>query len=499
MRTVSLPEGAEAAALVRCPLCNAEYPLSEAVPPALIIVPNSVRLSSPAASSTPAAGLVTEPFFRQGRTIAPPAVDSDSAGETPKETSAVESPDDFTLDFEEHPAESEPPPAERDESSEVPESALNAGEYPLVAAKPSPDSGENNIAPARSIAPPRARPLLKPIPPRRKRKKSGPIRLLFEWVLGGGMAVVIAYYGIWWIRGESAGLPRFEWLPFLPAEEIEIKAPSKPIPPASNPKTLPRNPEPGAGMQTTVPSVSPVEKNEVAANGAPQIEQTPGDDPSPDIETKTVPLPETAGQMLLPKIGPRLPANFSSLDLDTALQEATDAFVIKGSGKVSAENYPLFCRLAEVQTFIAPDKLSPSQQRNMDELLGTIAKDPRQIAEIGRLGGEAVKKAQNAIKKADEEAKKADAHPGGIFLAGKVAKIINRNGMYGTMIAPAAGGETVPVLSLKPMNFKDEDNVLIAGGMIAKPTENIAAYQGKFSLVIWLGAMVPIPAAADTK
>ena len=88
LRMVTLPDGAEATALVRCPLCLAEYPRAEAVPPALIIVPNSERPASPAAASAPLSGLVTEPFFRQGPTIAPPAKDPDAAVETPQESSA---------------------------------------------------------------------------------------------------------------------------------------------------------------------------------------------------------------------------------------------------------------------------------------------------------------------------------------------------------------------------------------------------------------------------
>ncbi len=37
-KQVSIPAGIDSAALVRCPLCDAEYPLSEAIPPELIPV-----------------------------------------------------------------------------------------------------------------------------------------------------------------------------------------------------------------------------------------------------------------------------------------------------------------------------------------------------------------------------------------------------------------------------------------------------------------------------
>ena len=204
---------------------------------------------------------------------------------------------------------------------------------------------------------------------------------------------LIAYYGVWWIRGESADLPRFEWLLRPPAKESIVKISAKTILPASNPNAVPRGLR-EAGTQTPFPSASPIEKNEVTANRpAPQIEQTPGDIPASDIGPKQSRCHWRRPNAACRKTGLRPPANFSSLDLEKALDAATDAFVKTGSGKVNAENYPAICRLAEVQTYIAPDKLLPSQQRNMQALLDTIAKDPRQIAEIGRLAGEAVKKA----------------------------------------------------------------------------------------------------------
>ena len=47
----------------------------------------------------------------------------------------------------------------------------------------------------------------------------------------------------------------------------------------------------------------------------------------------------------------------------------------------------------------------------------------------------------------------------------------------GLFIKLADGGDIVTVLSIKPLNFKVEDEVLVAGGMIDKPAENIAGYK----------------------
>jgi hypothetical protein len=503
-RAVTLPEKADTVALVRCPLCLSEYPLSEAIPPTLIIVPKSECITPPAAAAGPIAGLVTEPFFRQCPTIAP-VKESASAIEAPVDAPAKESSDDFAIDFEEHLAESESASPEHDESAEISDATLNVGAYSRVAGKPSPDNAPvNSIVTERIRKPPQAKPLLKPLP-RRKRKKRGPVRLLAEWILGGSFAVLIAYYGVWWIRGESAGWPRFD-LPFMPPEEHVAKTPSKPIPPVSSPKVLPSSPAPIEEMQTSVPPVSPAEKIEVAENHEPQAEPNPQENPSPDVEVQKTPTsepasppaepanppsepanppPETAGTPPPPQIGPRSPADFSVLDLDTAIDEATNALFSKGAGKVNAESYPAFCRLAEVQTYIAQEKRLPAQRKIVQELLNNIAKDPQQIAEIGRLAGEAVKK--------------AGEHPGGILLAGKATNVSRNDGMQGAIIKLADVGDVVTVLSVKPLNFKVGDEVLIVGGMVAKPAENIAGYAGQKSLVIWFGEMVPISAAADSK
>ena len=180
-RMVLLPENAEAAAVVRCPLCHAEYPLGEAlalVPPALIVVPPVVQ---PAIVAAPVA-TATQPFFFEGPTIPVPAAEDDFAVgaihqaasetsatvreeapveaflersaeilaeipaevpaeipfETPadafiaeteeaeKEASATESPDDFTFDFTEHAAEVPSVDKSADEPAELPVAASTA-------------------------------------------------------------------------------------------------------------------------------------------------------------------------------------------------------------------------------------------------------------------------------------------------------------------------------------------------------------------------------------
>ena len=147
LRTVTLPDGAQATASVRCPLCLAEYPLSEAVPPALIIVPKSERPASPAVASAPVSGLVTEPFL-------PPRPDHCTAGEgsgcSRRNSQGIlhgGSRPMISRSISKSIAESESPPADQDESAKVQEAVRRTGEYSLVAAKTTPETRleKNNV------------------------------------------------------------------------------------------------------------------------------------------------------------------------------------------------------------------------------------------------------------------------------------------------------------------------------------------------------------------
>jgi hypothetical protein len=570
---VTLPDCFSSTTKVRCPLCQAEYPLSEVlelVPPTLILVPDAEVLPSPVTTAAPLSGLVPEPFFSEEPTITPPvedvteevvqeveelpvadaavemtdkssieqrwedfaneseelAIDAEDipidfeeqatesepipleekkpltadeiaeeafAVEVPEETSSRESMDDFALDFAEHLAESDSHPEESEElelvesltePEEIQDFAFNSSKATPVNGKPSEPALINNAAPGRPVAPARTKPLVKPLPMPRRRKKRGPVRLVFEVVFGGCLSLVIAYYGVWWIRGESAGWPRFDWVPFLPEPHV-ARAPNTPAVPAAIPKDVPSNDTPDAATQASVPPVDQVDNTEAVTKSEAPVENTPVTTPPPEIETKKPVTPEPPAIPPMPKIGPRPPAVFTSLDLDSAIDDVTVAFFSKAGGKVNAESYPAFCRLAEVDTYIAADKLLPAQQRTVVEFLVNIAKDPKQIAEIERL-------VTAALKNPGER-------PGGILLAGKAGDVASRNGMYGTVIRLAGSGENVSVLSVKPFDFKKDDAVLLVGGMVVKPAENIAGYSGKRPLVVWFGTAVPIPAADDAK
>jgi hypothetical protein len=511
---VTLPDSADAGALVRCPWCNADYPLSEAlalVPPALIVVSAAELPATPTEASAAAPGLAAESFFIQEPAVAPPAEVAESAAHSAaaKDT-ATDSRGDFALDFAEHLAETESQSAKADEVETIEDESFQLeGHFVTEDKPPSEIEHETKPAPIGEKGPPQVKPLIKPLPLPRKRKKKGPIRVLGEIILGGGMGLVIAYYGLWWIRGEAAGqfLPRIEWLPGLPPKGYGAKTPTEP----TEQQAQPRADKPA--IKPEAPTVSqPVAEEKTAAPAIPepQAAAAPGEKAAPEVAQEKVPLPEQKQPPPPPKIGPRPPAAFDFFALDNALQEATGAFF--ASGTVDEMNYPALCRLAEVRTYIAADKSSPPQLKTVRDFLDNLVQDSKRVAEIERLGGEALKKAnEEAAKKeagttAEDEAKPAEdeaksaGHLGGILLAGKAVSIKSQNGLHGASIKLADGGAPVAVFSAKPFDFIVGDNVLLAGGIIAEPGKNLAGYGGKSRLAIWLGAAIRISAAdADKK
>jgi hypothetical protein len=470
---VTLPESGDEATRVRCPLCSAEYPLGEAwelAPPALIVLPAGEGGDMPTTASKPASGLSAETFFNQGPTITPPADGSgvEDADNTPNGKSAT----DFSLDFEEHLAEVESGVGEPLENGT--DEANRDG--PLAA------SGQTIRRPSadRVKALPPISDLLKP-PVRRPVRKKHPIRTFFGVIFGAAFGLLIAYYAVWWIRGEEAGFPRFSWLPFLPAEDYPGKSRPKTNLPAADPTTANKINSSAESDGGELPADL---SKDIDSLLAPEKDEKPKSEPSTslkkDKEISITPAVGTANEAE-PQIGPRKRPNFSAKDLDDALQDVTAALFGKnGSGKVNEQSYPQFCRLAEVQTLIAPDKELPSQRQSILALLAGIARDPKQIAEIERLAGEFLAN-KNEVQT-------------GILLAGKAGKILEgKNGLFGINLYLENGKESQVLMTDKQPDFKSGDKLLLLGVAIPDPNKNLAGYPGSKPMVIWLGASVPVP------
>lgn len=484
-RMVTLPESGDEATRVRCPLCGAEYTLGEALelaPPALIVLPVGEGGDLPTTDSKPASSLAAETFFNQGPTIVPPA---DGSGvENAGCAANAESPSDFSLDFEEHLAGAESSETGVEAAFEIENDASNRdgscanGEQ--LARQPLADRTSAD----RVKALPPVSNLLKPLPRKPVRKKH-PIRFFIGLIVSAAFGLLIAYYTVWWIRGEEAGFPRFAWLPFLPAEERPSKSPPKTVPPAAagtaaspSEKYSDADKPNGELPSDLTMDIDKLLSREKAAK--PKSE--PSTSPEKDKASEIAPAVGTANEAE-PQIGPRKRPLFSAKDFDDALQDVTAALFGKnGSGKVNEQSYPQFCRLAEVQTLIAPGKELPGQRQSVRDLLAGIARDPKQIAEIERLSGDSL---TNKIETQT-----------GILLAGKAGKILEgKNGLFGINLYLENGKESQVLMTDKQPDFKTGDNLLMLGVAIPDPGKNLAGYPGSKSMVIWLGAAVPVPEA----
>jgi hypothetical protein len=171
---IAFPEGYAADAPMRCPLCQSEYPLDQAL---ALVPPELIPVAEPAETEM----------------------------ESPEPEDAAPPPDtatDFLAGLARLEAYSSPIPAEAESDVET----AAAKETVLSETEPfSPIITEESEATDQM-----------PLPSRHRRKSKSALRMLLETILGGVAGLLIAYYALWWIRGERCGLPRIHWLPFLP-------------------------------------------------------------------------------------------------------------------------------------------------------------------------------------------------------------------------------------------------------------------------------------------
>jgi len=331
---VTIPDGVDPDATVRCPLCEAEYPLSEALaaaPPALIPV------------EIPAAG---------GR------------GEAPETAAAAveQAPDlDVWKKVDEVP--------EFDlEGSAAPGGGVES--FTGFDVQPAAEQAESAVEPAiEPAAEPAAAPAAKPRP-RRKRKSKSAMRQMIEAVVGGFAGLLIGYYLLCWFGGSRVDLPKLP-LPFLPhtmKKPADADQPAAAKPDAGSQKPAAAKPE----------QPKPRPKQQPADNVAPSQPPASPDGP-PVAEPKPKPLPDDY-------VGPRNPPSFTSADLGKALKAAHEA--IHGqdaSGEMTAAAYGKFRHLAHVLTFVEPGSQLADRKQAVKDMLRDIAADQAQIEEVGRL------------------------------------------------------------------------------------------------------------------
>ena len=80
----------------------------------------------------------------------------------------------------------------------------------------------------------------------------------------------------------------------------------------------------------------------------------------------------------------------------------------------------------------------------------------------------------------------------GILLAGTVVKTVSEGNAYGAQVELAASGMTILVASEKPLPAAADDAVMILGSIVDNPAENLAGFKTQRPLVVWAGLTVKV-------
>ena len=80
----------------------------------------------------------------------------------------------------------------------------------------------------------------------------------------------------------------------------------------------------------------------------------------------------------------------------------------------------------------------------------------------------------------------------GILLAGKVTNIASEGNAHGAHVELAASGRTILVAGKRPLPAKEGESVLILGRIVDDPAENLIGFKTQQPLVVWAGLTVKV-------
>jgi hypothetical protein len=191
---VTIPDGVDPQASVRCPLCAVVYPLGEALaeaPPALIPVDTQAIPDSAAGSGAMGdSDLIVEPYHVPASPQVQPGPQTETDAED-REVSGLDAPH-------------EPDGAAQDRSPLIDTGLPSPDTYAIEGF--SLQESDDDSQPAATVSAKR---------PRRRKTEKGPLRMLIEVVGGGLLGLTITYDAMCWILGPRQGLPKLP-LPLLP-------------------------------------------------------------------------------------------------------------------------------------------------------------------------------------------------------------------------------------------------------------------------------------------
>ncbi len=321
----------------------------------------------------------------------------------------------------------------------------------------------------------------KPRPKRRRKQKSG-FRALIGPVLGGLGGLLIAYYLLNWIRPETGnflqiplpGIPHTykyspDWFPgFLK------------LAPESEDALVGALPDELAGFEE--PEAAAPAPGEEQATSPPEKREPPNETQAGAGVGSVVEEPKPSQRKTLPEgyVGLIEPPSYSSEELGEALMAAVEGLE-DPAAEISEEAFRTMCRLAEMITFVDSSsgaRAAGSRRSAARKLLQQIGANPTNLDKVGfQAGALCVRQ---------------DRQANGILLAGKVAKLVSEGNAHGAHVELAASGKAVLVVGKQPLPAKVDDSVLILGSIVDNPAENLAGFPTQQPFAIWAGLTVKI-------
>lgn len=473
---VTVPDGIDHEAEVRCPRCAVVYPLREALaelPPALIPVDTeNITPASPDSEAAASSGLISEPFH-----VPPtqPEAKPDEQAESPE--AEAEEPGDMGAGLDVW-----------EKVDSAPQIDLGRGDLAAEEA-----DGQEAAAEAfagfameeseQEVPADEGRPA--PVPRRKKKKQKSALREMVGAILGGFLGLAIGYYLLNWIGG-----PRFDFMEFyLPGVPHTYKH----WPGADAGKSPQPDDRPGKPAANRSPQGEPSRQEQPlperpgrSAEDSPPPERGPQPPPrepaarQPPAESEPAPLPPE-------QVGPVNPLSFTSDELGEALKSAHEAVRdADPTALMSLETYQALCRLGHVLAFVRRDPADGrlvSRQQAVQGILEDLGRAGGQPDEVGRLAGELLQR---------------EPRPGnGILLGGRVRGVASKGGLHGLTVKLPDPYPLITVMSDRPLPVGTQDGVLILGSIVEDPAQNVVGYDGTQPLLIWAGTAVSLPQDQD--
>ena len=299
---------------------------------------------------------------------------------------------------------------------------------------------------------------------RRRDGEKHPLRVIVEVILGGVVALPITYYGLNFFGG-----PRFAYFEvYLPgvAHTVEHRPGWWPAI-SGQPDSDRTDTDPTAMLNETIAEPRHPGMEGFGA-GLPPDEMPPAEpameDPIPADEPSEDPPPP-------PPVGPADPPSFTSDELGLVLKATHDAFNADG---LADETYRRLCQLAQTVTFVELAG-GGSKLRNrleaVDILLRKIGSQELNLIEIGEMA---------TVWASDQE--RTD---NGILLAGTLESNLKLGQVYGATVRVSGTDNPLVVVGKTLMPAKLGDRVLVLGSVVDKPAEKIVGVDTSMRRVIW--------------